>query len=108
MNVGKRGFLEIIAEILDCLTESPLKKTHITYKCNLDHRALRKYLLLVERLGLVRRDDHDRTRYAITQKGLQYRNQFHSFISIIEKDLENISDKKTIPTIIIHNKKIVN
>lgn len=95
-------------EVLDCLTESPLKKTHITYKCNLDHRALTKYLLLVERLGLVRRDSQDRTCYAITQKGLQYRNQFHSFTSMIKKDLEIISDKKIMPSAIIYNKNTLN
>ena len=105
MSMWKRGFLEIVADILECLIENPLKKTHLTYKCNLDNRTLKKYLLLVERLGLVRKDHHDSTYYTITQKGLQYRNQFHSFISIIEKELEIISNKKTMQIAIIHDKK---
>ncbi|HXV66209.1 MAG TPA: winged helix-turn-helix domain-containing protein [Nitrosopumilaceae archaeon] len=99
MSLWKRGFLDIIVDILDCLIESPLKKTHITYKCNLDHRAIRKYLLLVERLGLVRRDYQDRAYYIITPKGLLYRNKFHAFTTMIKNDLENISSKKIIPSI---------
>ena len=103
MSLWKRGFLEITAEILDSLIQAPLKKTHITYRCNLDHRAVQKYLLLLERLSLVKRDYHDRTLYVITQKGIQYRNHFHSFISMIEKDLEDISDKQA-SFAIIHGK----
>ena len=105
--VWKRGFLEIIAEILDCLIESPLKKTHITYRCNLDNRALGKYLLLAQRLGLVSRFQHDRTSYVITQKGLQYRNQFNSFVSLIEKDLRVFQIEKQ-NKFLNHRTKILN
>lgn len=94
MKIWKRGFLEIIAEILECLTESPLKKTHIMYRCNLDHRVIRKYLLVVESLGLVRKSSDDRTLYVITQKGLNYRHHFKSFFAMIENDLQNISSQQ--------------
>ena len=94
LKIWKRGFIEIISEILECLTESQLKKTHIMYRCNLDHRVVKKYLLVVESLGLVQKSNEDRTLYVITQKGLHYRHQFKSFFAMIENDLENIQTNK--------------
>jgi predicted transcriptional regulator len=87
----KRGFLEIIAEILDSLAGSPLRKTHITYKCNLDSRAVTKYLSIMLYVGLVEVSKKDSSFYTITEKGIKYRNQFNSFASLMEKDLEHIT-----------------
>ena len=91
MSSWKRGFLEIIAEILDSLAGNPLRKTHITYKCNLDSRAVTKYLSIMLHANLVEISKKDESFYTITEKGLKYRNQFNSFASMIEKDLEKIT-----------------
>lgn len=93
MSSWKRGFLEIIAEILDCLIENPMKKTHITFKCNLDSRAVTKYLSIMTEVGLVEKSSEDRSFYIITQKGIKYRNQFNSFAHMIETDLSKIYEK---------------
>ena len=93
MSSWKRGFLEIIGEILDSLIASPLKKTHITFKCNLDSRAVTKYLSILTYVGLVEKSKIDSSYYSITQKGIDYRNKFHSFVSIMEKDLESFGMK---------------
>jgi len=90
MSTWKRGFLEIIAEILDSLMASPLKKTHITFRCNLDSRAVTKYLSIIISIGLVERSKEDPSFYIITQKGIKHRNQFQSFINVMEKDLKQI------------------
>lgn len=90
MSSWKRGFLEITAEILDSLSSSPLKKTHITFKCNLDSRAVTKYLTIMRASRLIDISERDSSFYIITQKGLKYRNQFNSFVSMVEEDLENI------------------
>jgi len=90
MSSWKRGFLEITAEILDSLSSSPLKKTHITFKCNLDSRAVTKYLTIMKASRLIDISEKDSSFYIITQKGIQYRNQFNSFVSMVEEDLENI------------------
>jgi len=107
LKIWKRGFIEIISDILECLTESQLKKTHIMYRCNLDHRVIKKYLLVVESLGLVQKSNEDRTLYVITQKGLQYRHEFKSFFAMIENDLENISNQQKVPTDKISDKLVV-
>jgi predicted transcriptional regulator len=101
----KRGFLEIIGEILDKLIENPLIKTHITFKCNLDSRAVTKYLAVMKYVGLVEQSKNDSTLYVITQKGIHYRNQFHSIISIMERDLESFQMKSYAPKEIIANLK---
>ena len=91
MSSWKRGFLEIIAEILDSLAGNPLRKTHITYKCNLDSRAVTKYLSIMLHVGLVEVSKKDSSFYTVTEKGIKYRNQFNSFASLMEKDLEHIT-----------------
>ena len=106
MSSWKRGFLEIIAEILESLMSSPLKKTHITFKCNLDSRAVTKYLSLMISIGLVEKSKKDSSYYVITQKGINYRNQFHSFVSIMENDLENLTQRKDGPQEIIADLKM--
>jgi len=93
MSSWKRGFLEIMAEILDSLAGSPLRKTHITYKCNLDSRAVTKYLSIMIYVGLVEVSKNDSSFYTITEKGIKYRNQFNSFASLMEKDLANVTIK---------------
>ncbi len=93
MSSWKRGFLEIIAEILDCLIENPMKKTHITFKCNLDSRAVTKYLSVMTYVGLVEKSSDDHSFFVITQKGIKYRNQFNSFAHMIENDLNKVYQK---------------
>jgi len=96
----KRGFLEIIAEILESLMGSPMKKTHITFRCNLDSRAVTKYLSIMQYVRLVEKSKKDSSFYVISQKGIEYRNQFQSFMSVMEKDMEdylaNKADSKEI------------
>ncbi len=106
MSSWKRGFLEIIAEILDSLMSSPLKKTHITFRCNLDSRAVTKYLSVMTHTGLVEKSKDDPSFIVITQKGMNYRNQFQSFVCIMEKDLENFNMKRGDPKEILAELKM--
>ena len=102
----KRGFLEIIAEILESLMANPLKKTHITFRCNLDSRSVTKYLSVMMYVGLVEISKTDSSLYVITQKGMIYRTQFHSFISIMERDLESFHMKNNGPKELIAELKM--
>ena len=106
MSSWKRGFLEIIAEILESLMANPLKKTHITFRCNLDSRAVTKYLSVMMYVGLVGKSTKDLSFFVITEKGIDYRNQFHSFISIMEKDLEKFNMKSDGPKEILAELKM--
>ncbi|MGI0040867.1 MAG: winged helix-turn-helix domain-containing protein [Nitrosopumilaceae archaeon] len=106
MSSWKRGFLEIIGEILENLMSNPLKKTHITFRCNLDSRAVTKYLQIMQQVGLVQRVENDQSLYRITEKGVKYRNQFNSFVGMMESDFENIPDYKKDPKTLLENLKI--
>jgi predicted transcriptional regulator len=39
--IKKRSFLQIVAEILTSLLANPIKKTHISFKCNLMQYLIR-------------------------------------------------------------------
>ncbi len=106
MSSWKRGFLEITAEILDALIENPMKKTHITFKCNLDSRAVTKYLSIMIEVGLVGKSTEDQSFYIISQKGIKYRNQFNSFASMIEDDLNKIQQRRKNSTDYLENIKV--
>ncbi len=106
MSSWKRGFLEIIAEILESLMSNPLKKTHITFKCNLDSRAVTKYLSIMLYVGIVERSTENPSYYIITQKGIKYRNLFQSFVRMMENDMKSIVIHGTDPQQVIANLKL--
>ena len=89
MNAWKRGFLEIVSEILDSLIEHPLKKTHITFSCNLDSRAVTKYLVTMQYVGLIGKSTSDPSLFVITQKGVVCRERFHIFVDMIQPEKMN-------------------
>jgi predicted transcriptional regulator len=90
LSTWKRGFLEILAEMLTCIKEGNNQKTRICSKCKLDSRVVKKYLRLLESMNLVRPFNGDMTSYVITEKGLKYLDKFNSFIEMIEKDLTQL------------------
>ena len=47
-------------------------------------------------VGLVERSSSDQSFFVITEKGVKYRNQYNSFVNLMEEDLQKISNKSTI------------
>jgi len=87
LSIWKRGFLDITADILKNLLNKPMKKTQISSKCNLDSRAVTKYLTQLKALDFVRRSNTDHTIYIVTQKGNSFVSQYQLLIDMIENDL---------------------
>ncbi len=85
MSTRKRGFIEIVGEILTTLDEKPLKKSHIAYKCNLDPRAVSKYLDLIIHLNLVEKSE-DLRYFLLTQKGIDFAKKFHTLTKLLENN----------------------
>ena len=81
----KRGFLEIIAIILEVLSEKPLKKSHISYKSNLDSRAVTKYLNIMKQIELVKISEKDSSEFIMTQRGIKYLEQFRKLEKMLKK-----------------------
>jgi len=90
LSLWKRGFLEIVSEILGSLKSFSLKKSGIIAKCNLDSRACTKYLTVMESLALITKSKNDSS-YSITKKGADFVNQYDTLVSIIENDLEKFN-----------------
>ena len=93
MSFWKRGFLEINAEILESLKSGPLQKTQISSLCNLDSRAVKKYLSLMHSIGLVESLNHKSGTFKLTEKGTQYLNQYIELITLIEKDMKKLDSE---------------
>ena len=96
MSTWKRGFLEIIADILNCVKEGNNQKTQICSKCKLDSRIIKKYLKLLQSINLVKPFNGDMTSFVITEKGIKYLDRFNSFIDILEKDLKNLTSNQLV------------
>ena len=84
--IKKRGLLQIVAEILESLMSNPIRKTHISFKCNLDSRTISKYIAMMETTYLIEKSPENIAYYRITQNGVNYLNQFQSFIKLFDND----------------------
>ena len=103
MSAWKRGFLEIVSEILDSLIEQPLIKTHITFRCNLDSRAVTKYIMIMKNVGLIEKSTSNQSHFSITQKGILYRERFNTFVDMIQPENNNTlqdAEKKQLLTML--------
>ncbi len=86
MEIKKRSLLQIVAEILQSLMSSPIRKTHVSFKCNLDSRTVSKYIIMMEQNGLIEKLPRNEWYFKITPKGVNYLDQFQSFISLLDND----------------------
>ena len=77
---GKRSPLDIFASILLGLAESKLKKTHVTYKANLDSRLASKYLRALLQLEMISKPSEDSSYFIITKKGRHFLEQYCKLI----------------------------
>lgn len=84
MWAGKRGVLEIIAGILQALAEDRLRKTHLSYKTNLDSRATSKYIDLMVKLELIGKSHDDPSFFIITRKGQYFLDRYQELIKIVD------------------------
>ncbi len=66
MNDIKRDRLDIMVSILELAT-TPIKKTHILYRANINHGQLIKYLEMLKELGMIKNNNNNL--YIITDKG---------------------------------------
>lgn len=102
MLTWKRGFIEIVGEILLNLSNGSLKKSHITYKCNLDARAVTKYIRLMIELKLVEKSK-DMQEYKITLQGIRFLEKYDMLMKFLQPDLIPTHDLKES---LYHKKKI--
>ncbi len=88
MSTRKRGFIEIVGDILNSLNHNSLKKSHIASNCNLDPRAVTKYLNLIIKMKLVKKSQ-DSPHFKLTKKGISFLTQYNNLAGLLENGIEN-------------------
>ena len=86
MVTWKRGFIEIIGEILEILSNGPMKKSHISFRGKLDSRAVTRYLKVMIQSNLIKNSREDPTYFILTQKGNNYLKSYQELLKCIEKN----------------------
>ena len=85
MVTWKRGFIEIIGEILEILSKGPMKKSHISFKCKLDSRAVTRYLKIMAQSNLIKNSIEDPSYFILTLKGSNYLKNYQELVKILDK-----------------------
>jgi len=88
MSTRKRGFIEIVGDILNTLNNNSLKKSHIASNCNLDPRAVTKYLNLIIKMKLVKKSK-DSPHFKLTTKGSSFLTQYNNLAVLLENGIDN-------------------
>ncbi len=80
----RRGKIEILTDILElCIT--PVKKTTIVYRCNLNFLIVKKYLERCFNNGWLREERIDsRNLYMTTELGKEALDTFNQSISLVQ------------------------
>jgi len=85
MVTWKRGFIEIIGEILEILSKGPMKKSHISFRGKLDSRSVTRYLKIMIQSNLIKKSIEDPTYFILTLKGSNYLKNYHELVKILDK-----------------------
>ncbi len=76
---ARRSRLEVIYDLLNSIKEKggTIKPTHLLYKSNLSHKKMTEYITELIGKGFIEAKNKDgRKTYALTDKGLEYTNEF--------------------------------
>ncbi len=74
---AKRDKLDILLTILR-LARTPIKKTHLLYRANINFHQLTRYLHLLRSLGMIEEINEPYSGYRATEKGRQALSLFSS------------------------------
>jgi len=88
---SKRGFLDIVACILEVVRSGKASKTHIVYTSNLNFVVIKRYLPLLLQKGFLRVEADNS--FHITEKGLTYLQRYRELLSLFggEGGKDNLS-----------------
>ncbi|MEM2888193.1 MAG: winged helix-turn-helix domain-containing protein [Candidatus Bathyarchaeia archaeon] len=78
----RRDHLMIIAEILR-IARKGVKKTHLVYKANLNHALLEKYLVKLEKQGLISRSNESERKIQTTERGKQFIEKYLNLQTVL-------------------------
>ncbi|MFQ5969915.1 MAG: winged helix-turn-helix domain-containing protein [Nitrososphaerales archaeon] len=79
--------MDITGSILNALSEDPVKKTHLSYKANLDFRSLSRYMEMLKNLELIQscsKEGENSVYFRITQKGKYFLTNYQALVNILK------------------------
>jgi len=79
----RRAYFDIVANLLEVLSQEPCAKTKLASKANLDTRATHRYLSLIQKSKLVSIDDNSNT-LRITPKGKDFLDEYKRLLFFLE------------------------
>jgi predicted transcriptional regulator len=68
----KRGILEIIGSMLECLEGGGLKKTHLTYRAGIDNRTAGKYVSFLIECKFIEKSKKEDSLFVMTERGRDF------------------------------------
>lgn len=83
----KRDKFAIMLNILN-LARTPIKRTQILYRANINFYQLTRYLDLLIKVGMIEEKDSPTRNYRTTEKGLEFIKMFEPKAEIIEYEQE--------------------
>lgn len=83
----KRDKFAIMLKILN-ISRTPIKRTHILYKANLNFYQLTSYVDLLTSVGMIEEVEAPFKGYKITEKGLQFIKMFETKSGVTEYEEE--------------------
>lgn len=78
----KRAYFDIVANLLEALSDEPSNKTNLASRANLDTRATHRYLDLILKTKLVYMDGENEIR--ITSKGKEFLDEYRKLKLFLE------------------------
>jgi predicted transcriptional regulator len=79
----RRAYFDIVANLLEVLSQEPCAKTKLASRANLDTRATHRYLNLIARSKLVSLDEVTNT-LRITSKGKDFLDEYKRLLMFLE------------------------
>ncbi len=79
----RRAYFDIVANLLEVLSQEPCAKTKLASRANLDTRATHRYLNLIMRSKLVSLDEVTNT-LRITAKGKDFLDEYKRLLMFLE------------------------
>jgi predicted transcriptional regulator len=79
----RRAYFDIVANLLEVLSQEPCAKTKLASRANLDTRATHRYLNLITRSKLVSLDELTNT-LRITAKGNDFLDEYKRLLMFLE------------------------
>jgi predicted transcriptional regulator len=79
----RRAYFDIVANLLEVLSQEPCAKTKLASRANLDTRATHRYLNLIVRSKLVSLDEVTNT-LRITAKGKDFLDEYKRLLMFLE------------------------